>query len=330
MIYGHVRIARLAVRLLGWQMARPEPPRNTSADDEAAMPDADTAPDHGEPLSDELLNLIARTGLRPVNLAAEAHEWTDGQVARRGLPVVIFSPPDFRRSATLGFFGVSNHQASLHSSHRSALLRVAMLGRYRVDYRRDGRRGQPLTVACDGNQMRKAYHNRVVACPAEPLPREFARFFDPAWLLSGWQLAMTGQASVNGRQAIGVVARPLVHKVLTWAREETDPSLRIAVLLDAELGIVLRQISFVDDLPAVRFELRDVTDRSGEEPADFSLDPGPGIPLIESDGGPLHDLDLPEPVRAAGEAVTTVLGGVRSGLGPLSDKVTRIRTKSQG
>lgn len=322
-------VGAATVRFVGWRLARPAPRRDVPADDEATMPATEAEPDQGDPPSDELLNLIARSGLPPVNLGAQVHLWNDADVTRQGIGAAIFADREFRRSLSVGFFGRWNPMPLRRSFHRSALLRVAIPDRYRIEYRRDDRPRQPLTVGCDGHRLRKAYHNRVVGCPAEPLPPEFVRLLDPAWLLDGWQLTVAGQAIVGGRQAVRVIARPLARRVLS-AVADAQASMRIALLLDAELGIVLRQVSFVDGLPAVRFELRDVTVHQGDLPGDFGVEVGPGIPVIESDGGPLHDLDLPAPVIAAADAGTAVLSGMRSAVVRLSEELSKNRSAASG
>jgi hypothetical protein len=84
------------------------------------------------------------------------------------------------------------------------------------------------------------------------------------------------------------------------------------VTIDAELGIVLRHVSYVADRPAIRFELRDLSFGNAGDPGDFGLAIPPGMPVIESSGGPLHDLDLPAPVQAAGAAAGALLDGAAS------------------
>ena len=79
------------------------------------------------------------------------------------------------------------------------------------------------------------------------------------------------------------------------------------MIVDAELGIVLRQVAYVADRPAIRFELRGLAVGNADEPGDFGIVVPAGIPVIESSGGPLHDLDLPAPVQAAGAAATALL-----------------------
>jgi len=90
----------------------------------------------------------------------------------------------------------------LRAGHRTAVLRVAAPDRYRID----NRRRHPLWVTCDASRLRNAYHNRVVTKPAQPIPAEFARLLDPAWLLSGWRLTSVGDVTIGDRPAFRLIA----------------------------------------------------------------------------------------------------------------------------
>lgn len=317
-----------AVRAVARRLARPEPPRGAGADPDAVMPAAEDAePAAHEAVADDLLNLIARTGLPPLNLSAEVHHWVDAEVAAPWIHAAIAR--SFEAPVLLGFLGSDSPRAGLLDLHRAALLRLAMPGRYRIGYQVDERPRQPLTVACDGSRLLKLYHNRVVTSPARRLPPELARLIDPAWLLSGWRLSAAGQHIVGGRAAFLVtaelLAEPRERPVIAPA-----PAMRIAAMIDAETGILLRQVSYVDDEPAVRFELRNVTRHLSAAPEDFGVDVPPEVPRIESDGDEVHDLDLPVPVRAAGEAAAAVLDGARSAWDRLSAQARRMREEASG
>jgi len=179
-----------------------------------------------------------------------------------------------------------------------------MPGRYRIDYLVDDRSGQPRAIACDGERLRKLYHNRLVTAPPRLLAPAFARLIDPAWLLEHWQLSAAGEALAGGRRGFQVIAEPPAWvRRDAWTRRDDRSSCRVAVVIDAELGIVLRQVSYASDRPAVRFELRGVTAARPGDAADFGLAAPAGIPVIESGGGPLQELDLSAPVRAASTAL---------------------------
>jgi len=313
-----------AVGIAARLIAREEPARAEVADDDAAMPvpgDELGDPRRRHPLSDQTLLLIAQCGTPALSLTAQAHRWIDADVVRREAAGLTARMHPARPSIESGFFGSEYYGIRLRGAHRRAAVRVAMPDRYRIDYLVDGRPRQPATLACDGQRLRKAYRNRVVESPARPVPGEFARLLDPAWLLDGWRLAEEGFEEVNGRPAVRVVAEPV------WLRGRPGwrprPAAWLSVAIDAELGIVLRQVSFVNGQQAARFELRGVSPRPAGDAGDFGLDADPAIPVVESDGGPIGDLDLPAQVRAAGDAAATVLRAGRSLFSRLRDESAR-------
>jgi len=351
--------AAAAAGIAARRLARPEPPRNTWPDPESAMPGGDplpgavpadgrpsatgpagrrptgaSDPDQREAIPGDLLNLIARTDLPALNLTAQAHSWLD-------VPVLMTSNgPGSAGSGSRpllgpGFLGIGGLRTGFRRSHRAALLRVAMPDRYRITYQIDDRPTQPLTVACDGELLRKVFHNRVVTSPAQPLPPDFVGLLDPAWLLVGWRLTAADEQAVGGRPAFRVTAEPPPPRASGPAGRPADPSLRIAAVVDAELGILLRLVLYVGEQPAARFELRDVIihdarQRSPGQPPDagelaaFTVDIPPGARVIASDGAPLHDLDLPSPAKVAGTAAAALLDGAASAIGWLSGRTRRV------
>lgn len=347
-------LAATAAGIAARRAARPEPPRYAGPDPEPAMPEPDEPPADARPashpvdarwashpaadasgqheaISGELLNLIARTQLPALNLTAQVHSWYDFKAVTKSRGLGSPDRQPFQLLAP-GFLGGGSLWPEFHRSHRAALLHVAMPGRYKISYDLDERPRQPLAVACDGDRLRKVFHNRVVTSPAEPLSAEFAGLVDPAWLLSGWQLTAAGETTAGGRAALRVIAVPPRPRRRLSADQPASQPLRIEALIDAELGILLRQLTYVDDRPAVRFELRDVVvhddgqARDTGQPGDFSVDIPPGAQVISSDGGPLHDLDLAAPLRAAAAATGPVLADAASRIGRLSDAVRRLRT----
>ena len=83
---------------------------------------------------------------------------------------------------------------------------------------------------------------------------------------------------------------------------------RVAVIIDAEFGILLRYIGYLKDHPAVCFELHDVQPGSAAGPADFTVQVPPGTRVIES-SSPLAHLDLQRPVNAAKTAGAIGIAG---------------------
>ena len=327
-------LARGAGYLAARRLARPEPaspnPEAMREDDDAEMPAGPppapgpmpATPGSRRPASDSVLRLITHFGMAPLTLTAEVHHWLDGIMAARSVPWLAAGDMHERPGAT-GFLGAQEDSLfRLRDSHQTARLRLAMPDRYRIDFERERRPRQPLTMACDGELLRKVYHNRVVASPPLPLPTDFVRLVDPAWLLRDWPLSEAGEETVNGRRAIRLIAeRPPVraNPSSSWYGHTA----LIAVAIDAELGIVLEQVSYVDSKPVNRYELRDVQPCEAIDIAEFGRGVAPDLPEIRTGGEPIGDLDLPPSARAVGQATTELVNGARSAFGWLANQARR-------
>lgn len=147
-------------------------------------------------LSVELINLLHRTGLPPQEFAAELHRWADGQPMVDGIRAI-------RAASTLlnGLLGPDalwqaiSERESGDTTHWSGRLRVAMPGRYRLDYLTGNWERRHRSVACDGEQTTTGYDNRVVTGPARQVEPAIGTLIDPAWLLDGWQLSAAGEVT---------------------------------------------------------------------------------------------------------------------------------------
>lgn len=329
-------LARGAVYLAARQLARPQaapaqPPGGQDKDAEAAMPQAPppapgpapATPGSRRPVSDAVLHLIADTGMAPLTMTAQVHHWLDGGLARRSVAgLAAWDGHD--GPGTSGLLGAQEDSLfRMHDSHRTARLTLAMPDRYRIDFEREDRPGHPLTMACDGQRLRKVYRNRVVASPPLPLPTDFVRLVDPAWLLRDWPLSEAGEETVNGRRAIRLIAERPPVRTDRWSRGSGDTAL-IALAIDAELGIVVRQVSYLDGKPVSRYELRDVQPREVIDIAEFGQGIAPDLPVMHTGGEPIGDLDLPPSARAVGQATTELVNGARSAFGWLANQARKV------
>jgi hypothetical protein len=329
-----LNLARGAGYLAARRLATPEPaspdPGALGEDDDAEMPAVPppapgpmpATPGSRRPVSDSVLRLIRHAGMAPLALTAEVHHWLDGILAARSVPWLAAGDMHERPGAT-GFLGAQEDSLfRLRDSHQTARLKLAMPDRYRIDFERERHPKQPLTMACDGELLRKVYHNRVVASPPLPLPTDFVRLVDPSWLLRDWPLSEAGEETVNGRRAIRLIAeRPPVRsdRGSSWSGHTA----LIAVAIDAELGVVLQQVSYVDSKPVNRYELRDVRPCEAIDIAEFGRSIAPDLPEIHTGGEPIGDLDLPPSARAVGQATTELVNGARSAFGWLANQARR-------
>jgi hypothetical protein len=79
--------------------------------------------------------------------------------------------------------------------------------------------------------------------------------------------------------------------------------------VDAELGIALRETSYFEGEPIACTELRNV---SGQvDPGGFRIEVAPGTRTVGA--GPLSDVDLPGPLKAAKGAFVLGAAGVVAG-----------------
>jgi outer membrane lipoprotein-sorting protein len=330
-----LNLARGAVYLAARQLARPEPtPAEPSQavhqDADAEMPatappapgPAPATPGSRRPVSDGVLHLVTRTGMPPLTLTAQVHHWLDTGLAIRSVPVLGAGNMHEVPGAS-GFLGWEDDAFfSRDGSHRTARLTVAEPDRYRIDFEREDRPRHPLTMACDGERLYKIYRNRVVDSPPLPLPADFVRIVDPAWLLSDWPLSEVGEQRVEGRRAIRLIAERPPMRADRRSRASEHNAL-IDLLIDAELGIALRQVSYLDGRPVSRYELRDVQSREAVDVAEFGAGIAPGLPVIQTNGEPIGDLDLPDSARAVGQVGAELFNGARSAFGWLAGQARK-------
>jgi outer membrane lipoprotein-sorting protein len=277
-------------------------------DDEPDMP-ADALLDareweHRQPPDDATINLLHRTSRPALALTMELHQWIDVQAwVRYGRATM-----DKIRGPLAGVFGPDaawdaiGERADDGGGHRVARLAVQLPARFRLDYLSGDWNKRYKRIACDGEQTTKLFDDRVATGPVRPLDAEFATMLDPAWLLNGWLLAVVGPASIAGRDGI---------RIRAIAEETADNGAdnlfnRADVVVDAELGVLLRNTTYFDEQPATRTELRDLRPL---DDTSFRIEPEPGMRVVTDSGGPLADRNLPRPAEAAATAATFAAAG---------------------
>jgi hypothetical protein len=162
--------------------------------------------------------------------------------------------------------------------------------------------------------------------PANPLPDEIANVVGSSWLL-GCRLSGGAEISYRGRRAYQLS--------VAWA----GGGLRVApllffpadVIVDAELGCLLRLISVAGDRPASWWELSGI----GTEPVpagEFGLEVPPGVRVVEETGNAFADAAAVMPgaagyaVRTAADVVGRTSGAVSAARSFLDDLRGRSRS----
>jgi hypothetical protein len=286
----------------------------TQEDAEAEMPFSDEPlPADGAPASDEVLQLLYTSQDRwSPGITATLHQWHD-------IAGMLAQIPDGARRAGFGGLGrlidvASERMATVHTICRLDLGRA---GQYRIEPLIDpGSPGgySPWTVICDGERLWRFGEDEVTTMPAMPLPREIATLFDASWLLDypltgGAEIVADGRSGYRLRAAFG---GPRGSMFGPWEGVFFPGD----VVVDAELGILLRCLSWAGSRPLTRYELRDVLVGPAHL-GDFRPDIPEGMPVVEeSDAppGPVNPVSAVarQAVKEARSAVNNLLGAIRS------------------
>jgi hypothetical protein len=264
-----------------------------------------------QPPGDALVKLLYGPVRPALGFAAELHQWVDGEVMHERANMVRLTLP----SPLEGILGPDalweavGERIGDYGGHRVARLQVRVPDWYRLDYLSGDWDKRYTSMACDGEHTSKLFTDRVATGPATPLDPDLAALLDPAWLLSGWRLLSSGPVTVRGRAGIRLLAE------ITGAGEDNTGNSFTAteVVVDAELGILLRQTAYVGEHPAVRTELRELMVRDGDTAEDFRIEPARGLRAVADSGGPLGDRNLPRVVETAGTAAGLAVAGAVAG-----------------
>ncbi len=277
---------------------RPGRQNSSEGDLQAAMPPAEPAvlqTEGGPPPPDDLLYLLYRSGDNPAFTATE-DAWYD----QSAMTAHISDSARAAGRGGVGFF-LDSVSALSHEEpvgHTVSRLRVSGRDKYRVDHLTDWRRNQPKTITCDGEHRWQVSAAQTVVGPASPMSRNLADLIDSSWLL-GCRLSGGAEISYRGRRAYQLRA---VKYGDGW---QAKPLLFFPadVIVDAELGCLLRQISFAGDRPASLRELSAI-DTEPVPAEEFRPDIPPGVRVVEETGNPFTDAAAVMP-GAAGTAVRT-------------------------
>jgi hypothetical protein len=281
----------------------------TQEEPEAEMPpDFESVPADAPAVADEVLRLLRSSRDRwAPGIAATLHQWHD-------IAAMLAQVPEGARRAGFGGLGhlidaAGERLATLHIVSR---LSFDGSGRYRIEPALPAgsllRRAE--TIICDGERQWQRAGDEVTVRPAGPPPFQIAKLLDASWLLehglSGGVGTLTG-----GRR--GYRLRVAVGESI-WDRMFFPDE----IVVDAELGILLRSVCHAGSRPVSRYELRDVV--LGEQ-GDFRADIPDGVRVEEVPGdeppGPVNiparmaSLIARQAARDARSAVRNVLSGLR-------------------
>ena len=319
--------ADLTASALGFAVRHAPRPADAPLAPPMPLPAPEAESVQAEPLTGDEINVLHRTGLPGQDYTAEVRHWANTDVVLDRWQQLRSSMPQ----PVTGIFGPDSLWTALGErapgvSYRTARLRIAAPGRYRIDYLSGDWRSK-LAIACDGQRVQTRYRNRVVTGPAGPLADEWAQLADPAWLLlSDWRLSPAGETTVGGRPGLlyWADARPVQGLSVLfsggWYRPRGAVTFdRVAVVVDAELGIVLRLVGYFGRRPAACFEQHEVQRLDTADPAEFTLEVPAGTRVVES-SSPLAHLDMQGPVKAAKVAGQLGMAGVAAVSGWLQNR----------
>ena len=274
--------------------------RATQEEAEAEMPAADGPwPADGPAPGDEGLRLLHSGPDRwSEGITATLHEWCD-------IAAMLARIPDGARRVGFGGLGhlidaAAERIATVPTAYR---VRLGGPGQYRIEPVRPSKPSF-ATIICDGERRWRIGEHEVVTGSATPLPTAIGILFDASWLLEH-QLTGGGEITAHGRRGyrLGV----------TRGGPRGGWFFPGDAVVDAELGVLLRCISWSGTQPVLRYELRDIVP-GPPEPGDFRPDIPAGMRVTEES----DDEPPPGPVnpvgvwaRQAGSAVKSFLGVIR-------------------
>jgi hypothetical protein len=259
--------------------------------------------------------LLYQAGLPGLDVSAEVRQW----IVRDAVLAQARQHGSALRRPLAGLVGPDSLWGTLGDQvtgvgYRTARLRVAIPGRYRIDCETghwDGRQ----VIACDGQRLRTAYEGRLVEGPVRPLDDQWARMADPAWLLGPyWRLSAAEETTVDGRAGllIWADAQPDGGRGQDgggWALPDDDsPFDRVAVIVDTATGLLLRCVGYYAGQPAACLELAGLWRHRDEGTSAFIVTPAAGQRVVSA-SSPLARVDLRRPAEAARTAGSAGLAG---------------------
>ncbi len=265
----------------------------TREEAEAGMPAFEgPLPADGPPPGDELLHLIHASRDRwGQGITATLHQWEDDAA------IMAAWVPDGARRAGFGGIGLLVDAAGerFADKHSVSRLYLSRSGQYRIEpVSWPGRGRVAQTIVCDGERRWRIREREAWAGPAGP-PVQFPNLFDVSWLLA-YPLTEGPESLTDGRRGRRLRVGPTSCPPIWWFLFPDE------VVVDGELGIVLRWISLAQGRPQTWYELRDIV-AGPVDPSRFRPDIPPGRTVTEEASGkpPRPGGSPPEPGSLPGK-----------------------------
>jgi hypothetical protein len=238
--------------------------------------------------------LHASPGRWAPGIVATLHQWHD-------IAAMMSQIPDDARRMGFGGLGflidaATERIATLHTVSR---VRLGAPGQYRIEPVTSPGQRRPETIICDGEHRWRIGEDEVATGRAAPPPREIANLFDASWLLE-YRLAGGAETVAGGAETVAGGR----HGYWLGVTPD-DPSwggmfVADEVVVDAELGILLRSVSHAGSRPVSRYELRDV---AVGEPDDFRADIPAGLRVVDD---PEEPSEPPGPVNIPAKVASLI------------------------
>jgi hypothetical protein len=151
---------------------------------------------------------------------------------------------------------------------------------------RPGPRLRPPASALVGDCEREwaVYLDRVVVRPYEGCLLA-DRLLDPSWLLGRYDLEVTGSTPVGGRAAVGIAGRRKAVR-----RSSAGVPEAIEALVDAERGFLHTFTGLEGGVTVETIEVANVRLDANIDDTAFTVEPPPGVRILDRTGGRRHHL----------------------------------------